>query len=224
VITSDELDVWRANYRAGTASIADHRELYDRIAAEYPDQGYCSLDLMSKFLEKYQRVTSVVELGGWDGAVAGQMLRNFDLECWVNYEIAQVDQVCQDERYRCIVPENDWSWNIFGAFHADAFVASHSLEHLTLDHLRDLMRAIQCEYAYVDVPLSEEGEDWTYSTTTHALELSIGEFDSLWEGAGWTIDERIYRGEVTTQVQVMRAITGDASLTGIQSHVRYLSR
>lgn len=196
-----ELDSYRAGYRAGMP-YSEHRVFYDRLALEHPEQNYYSLTLAREFFQWCEPDT-VLELGGWDGGLAAEILPDSGIRSWLNYEIAKVPQVCTDLRYTRIVATN-WLWEL-KLRPADAFVASHSLEHLTAEHLDMLLWALDAKFAYVDVPLFDVPHDWNGSSTTHALELSIVQFDEMWAWHGWTIEQNFFRdGDIPSHVRFLR--------------------
>jgi hypothetical protein len=195
-----DCDNYRRQY--DTMSFADHQAFYARVASDYPDQSYGSVSLMQLFLAGCDAKT-IVEIGGWDGSCAAQLLRlRPTLESWVNYEIAKVQHVCNDPRYRGVTL-TDWLWKS-GPVQADAFIASHVLEHLSLEHLEALLGVLDCRYAYVDVPLFDQPFDWMAGLTTHKLPLSIHEFDALLERYGWVIGQKHQRvGEIPSHVRFL---------------------
>jgi hypothetical protein len=193
VLGTPGLDAWRAAYLAGTLALDDHRRLYEQILAEFPEQNYYSLPLLCRFMG-WSGAKSVVELGGWDGAMARDAMPLFSwLKRWDNYEIVDVPQVCVEDGYHFHVPDA-FMWE--QPIRAHAFVASHSLEHLTWEHLVALIEALDdVEHAYVDVPLHSYEFDWQGTTTTHALTCSISQFDKEWIRQGWKV-EQTYRRDV----------------------------
>lgn len=199
-----ELDRFRDDYRNGLPLPA-HQELYEWIAANYPNQNYADYSLIDTFLY-WCKPKTVTEMGGWDGAVAHHFLMGggTGIECWENYEIADVPQTCGHPFYVFHV-EDKWLWE-FPCIKGDAFIASHVLEHLTEAHLDKLISVLHCPYAYVDVPLGQFGTDWTGDQSTHVLRDSISEFDARWERAGWNIAQSHF------------------SPNGVPSHVRFLER
>ncbi len=192
-----ELDNFRSGYKQGNYDW--HREFYARLALAFPEQNYYSATLVNDFLDWCEPRT-VIELGGWDGALAQEVLR--EGMKWTNYEIADVPQVCDDSGYEYVLPDS-WIWE--SPLEGDAFIASHVLEHLSLEHLSALIAALRCESAYVDVPLFPDGNTWQGSTTTHVLPISIGQFDEFWASAGWTIAQDFERnGDIPSYVRYLR--------------------
>lgn len=192
VIATPGLDAWRKAYLAGELTYADHRRIYERIAVEYPNQNYYAAELAKHFFAG-ATPEEVFELGGWDGALAAEVLPEAaSIQRWTNYEIVKVPQVCTDPRYRLAVP-NRFVWEL-PSLHGDAFFASHVLEHLTAADMEKLLDKLDTfRWAYVDVPLPSEPFDWKGTTTTHALVWSISEFDQAWEERGWRIVSSIFR-------------------------------
>lgn len=182
LVATVELDRWRSAYQDGSGSREDLASVYAALSLQFPEQNYFSLPLAQGFMDRF-RPRSVVELGGWDGGLAAALLPgNPQIVSWENYEVAAVPQTCVDKRYQCVVADG-WAWE--QPLEAQAFVASHVLEHLSVAHLGELIDAVGCRFAYVDVPLSQTPTTWAGSPTTHALTLSIEEFDGMWEQAGW---------------------------------------
>lgn len=188
MITLDDLDIWRANYRNGTCTIEDHRRLYAAIHAEYPDQGYVNTSELFFFL-KVHKPKTVVEIGGWDGWAAHNTMLAARVETWDNYEIAPVEPLPNmPTGYRHHTLEDAMPWETPGALSADALVASHVLEHLTAADLSRLLAALDVKAAYVDVPLlATTPTTWDGTWTTHALALSLEQFDQEWAARGWTL-------------------------------------
>jgi hypothetical protein len=198
------LDRWRRDYQSGLTSRVEVAAVYETLSHQFPEQNYFDTDAARVFVARYEP-NAVVELGGWDGALARELLRRFPtVSSWDNYEIAFLPQVCADPRYTFHTITSRWVWQepIVG----DAFIASHVLEHISDSQLGDLIDAIDCDVAFVDVPLGNQRHDWMRSPTTHVLTLSIDEFDAAWESRGWKIAFRKERAGA------------------VPSHVRYLER
>lgn len=162
-------DEWRAAYDHWT--VTDQRRFYDLVFAEYRDQDRFDHEALGRLIDRAGRPVTVVELGGWDGGFAAAMLRgDRRIEWWTNYEISQcaVDEaVCNDPRYLPVCSDN-WYWD--GRHVADVFVASHVLEHLRLRDVLASFDATDCQWMFLQVPVSEAGRDWTGYSGTHILE------------------------------------------------------
>lgn len=204
-LNSTDLDAWRQRYLAGDTTIPDHRALYGRIVAEYPEQRHFAADLVLEAV-RLAHAETVVEIGGWDGELAEEVLRSCaSIRHWTNYEIAPVEPVCGRKRYEHVevVEHYPWERDLVG----DLFVASHVLEHLTRKHFEALLDALHFRWAYVDVPIGPERSTWGGSMTTHVLDLTIGEFDAAWLERGWQIIRRYPRpGEgYISRARIMRS-------------------
>ena len=100
-------DQWRADYHR--LSFADQVLFYREAAAAYPEQASYDWAVVDGVLGSLDP-GSVLELGGWDGGLAGRALAEHPwISSWVNVDLADVPQVCQDQRYRRVLLD-DWFW------------------------------------------------------------------------------------------------------------------
>lgn len=163
-------DEYRAAY--DTLTPAEHSEWYDRIAEEYPEQRY-----YSPWLVRPLASGRVVEVGGWRGELARDVLFGASVESWTNYEIcrwAAMSPVCLDPKYVSVWDPIRFAWE-HDEFSGDLLVLSHVLEHLSVRHAEALIGVFpRFGRVYVDAPLL--GDVWRGSTTTHVLPWSWDEF------------------------------------------------
>jgi len=170
----DQFDLWRSNYRG--SSVEDHADFYRRIHSEYPDQKHYNLEAVLAFLGAVQeRRFMVVELGGYDGALAKECLEATGrIQSWANYDIC-FPEILQpsDRRYVAIKLEQQF-WEMSVLPHAEVFVASHVIEHLDRPDFLALLDCIQLvPYVFLDSPLGDSvAVDWTGATAAHVLDLS----------------------------------------------------
>jgi len=180
-----DFEAFRAGYH--TMSFAQLVAWYAHVAVEFPDQSYWHTPSVMEFLHD-TRPGTLVELGGWDGGLAASVLPHSDLpHAWANCDLVRVEpHLCDDPRYTWRML-TDWWWQTPVA--ADAFVASHVIEHLSADHFTSLVSALTrvgYRAAYVSAPLKElDATDWTGSTTTHVLGWSMSDVDGLFTDRGW---------------------------------------
>lgn len=173
MITAVALDwnAWREGYDEWT--FADQQRFYDSVYDQFPEQGRFSTRVMERFLASVaaERL-DVVELGGWDGGFAAEILPGHpEIASWVNHEIsgsAIAVTVCADERYRGVSLGN-WYWRRRHV--CELFVASHVLEHLKLVDVLRVFDATHAKWLYLQVPLGEEASDWTNYRGSHILEV-----------------------------------------------------
>jgi hypothetical protein len=167
-------DEWRACY--DESSFADQRGFYNDVYREFPEQSRYSTRRLQALLDWMPAgPVSVVELGGWQGAFAAEMLEAQPrISRWANYEIssdAVEASVCDDGRY-VGVALNRWYWD--DRHRADVFVASHVIEHLRLEQVEAAIRATDCRYLYLQAPLGDGPTDWRGYRGSHILECGWG--------------------------------------------------
>lgn len=175
-------DEWRQQYQA--LDFHGQAAFYVEVAREYPEQTHWDLNACVGFYERL-RPARIVEIGGWDGALAAEMLsRHPEIESWDNHEIVAVPQACQDSRYRRHLLD-DWFW--LDPPPGDALVTSHTVEHLSNEHLRDLLDASGGYRAlFVATPLPDATRPrWGGYHGSHILDLSWDELDAEIQARGW---------------------------------------
>lgn len=160
-------DEWRARYDQLT--FEQHQAVNAEWALLYPVQRSFNEQACLRFLQQRQPRT-VVEVGGWDGYLAGLMLPAVpSIESWTNYDITpNVPQTCFDPAYRRVVLD-DWPWNrqVCG----DVLVASHVLEHMRAGEIERLLSAWTVDSVYLDVPVGAGVPVWERYHGSHILEI-----------------------------------------------------
>ena len=179
-------DQWRRDY--DNLSYAEHQEFYERIYQEYPVQRHFNREMAQEFFFFLGDLSDlrVLELGGWDGELAVEMLDQFPaILSWFNFEICQSAVLLGQEHRRLWhhAPQQ-WFWEVPWPG-PNVFFASHSLEHLSRQHLQRLLERVGLEavdYLYVDVPLAT---DWTGYEGTHRLDCTREELLVLFAQQGF---------------------------------------
>jgi len=180
-VTAIDFDQWRANY--DLMSFADHQAFNQHVATRYPEQRSFDVPAVRRFLRERQP-RNVVEVGGWDGALADMMIDEFyGIKTWVNYDITDVPQVCDAPAYERIVLD-DWPWKTHVT--ADALVASHVFEHMKLHEIEHLVASWDVASVYVDCPIGG-GTDWNGYHGTHILSASAHELLDVFGTAGYDV-------------------------------------
>lgn len=182
-----DFDGWRANYDAWT--VADQQAFHDEIFAAYPEQSHYNADTLVRIIEE-RRPEQVLELGGWDGECASDMLTRFDfIEQWRNVELsgAAIAAGFKDTRY---VPLHLDTWYWQQEWKTDLFVASHVLEHLKGRDVEAVLRATDATVLYLDAPIEDMGHSWQGTTTTHIIEIGWLDIDRLAGGCGYRLVDR----------------------------------
>ena len=163
-------NAWRASY--DSATFAEQQAFYDRVYCEFPEQDRASVLVLGKLLEYIDAPVTVLELGGWTGALAAETLaRHPAIVWWTNYEISRAaasESVCGDERYSAVALE-EWYWA--QEHEGDLFVASHVLEHLSVLDVLATFAATRTRYMYLQAPLREEPTDWHGYHGSHILQV-----------------------------------------------------
>lgn len=163
---------------------------YQWVATMFPAQASFDATACRMFLDA-TKPSSVCEVGGWDGGLAATVLPNASfVTSWDNHDLVHVPQVCFDRRYHQRVLK-DWFWKV--APQADALVASHVVEHLSVPHveaLLDCLTGYRCVFLTVPIPETEK-PDWRGYHGSHVLPLSWAELRGLLATRGWTETGRL---------------------------------
>jgi hypothetical protein len=177
--TAINWDQWRADY--DRMSFADHQAFNQHVATLHPEQRSYNVAATRQFLKERQPRT-VVEIGGWDGALADLMIDEFYcIKRWTNYDITDVPQACDAPAYERVVLD-DWPWN--RTLEADALIASHVLEHMKLAEVAKLLNVWSVDSVYVDCPIGG-GTDWAGYHGTHILEASVTQLLDTFHARGF---------------------------------------
>lgn len=187
-----DFDVWRASYP--TSTVAEQQAFYSQVWHEYPEQQHYDADTVVRLIELHG-VRTVVELGGWDGGLAADMLDRFpsQLDRWLNVEICREAAESRGpvDRYEALCPD-EWFWNM-GTWLADMFVASHTIEHLTPQQFAATIAAIDVQVVYLDAPLNDSKQSWWGTPTTHINDMSWPGVDKVCATRGYRLVERFKR-------------------------------
>lgn len=188
IATEFDFDAWRAGYDHMT--FEQQKSCYEEMAELYPCQRSFDLYQAAMFFQRY-RPKTVVELGGWDGALASSCCSKRMIS-WRNYDIVAVPQVCLQPAYELVVL-NRPLWE-FDAVTADAFVATHTIEHLRARELEELVPKLKVKACLIEAPLREVPTDWTGYFGSHILEVGWDGVDALFVAQGFTAARRWRHG------------------------------
>ena len=183
-------DRWRQEY--DTLTFEDQKQVYEWIRYLYPNQRSFTAQAAYRFFNRYEPRT-VSELGGWDGFLAACVLgQHPEITGWTNYELVEVPQSCVDARYRLRVLSRQLWDNI--AIVADAFVATHTIEHLRAHEVDKLVSKLRVAACLIEAPLADGPTDWTGHPSSHILEVGWDEVDLIFERHGYRIDHHWNHG------------------------------
>lgn len=182
---------------------------HDEVWERFPIQEYYSPDHLAAFFSERGPVR-VVEVGGWRGEAANQILAAYPVHSWTNYEIcrtAALSPITSDKRYTGVHLDR-WAWEMpVRTF--DVAVLAHVIEHVRAEQLRSLIAWLAlCEvrHLYVEAPLIDVGRSWRNSTSAHVLEIGWPDVIRLFGEAGFFQDTRSTHdgiGEVLTFVRAL---------------------
>lgn len=187
-------DAYRAAY--DLMSWDDQRAFYDRVWDQHPVQLHYDAEACARFLEA-TRPATVMEIGGWRGELAGEMLARYDwIGSWHNREVcagAATNPATDDPRYRANVPTT-WPWHV--PLRAEAFVASHTIEHMNARQLDELFRATSARAMFLASPLTDDGQDWAGYGGSHVLTIGWRDVIALAATHGFVHDRSLDASEV----------------------------
>jgi hypothetical protein len=181
---AEDFDQWRARY--DDLSFDEQKQIYERIRELYPNQRHATLERAYPFFDRYKPET-VVELGGWDGWLATCALgQHPEIKRWWNYDLVEVPQTCIDKRYALKVLERPF-WAHYRA--ADAFVATHTIEHVKAVELEKIVDSLTVECCLIEAPIERRPRTWEGYCGTHVLEVGWDAVDEMFEKQGFKVDE-----------------------------------
>jgi hypothetical protein len=184
-LTGLDWNAWRAAYP--TSTYEQQQRFYSDVYRQHPEQRHFNKRAVRRAIEQVQPRT-VVELGGWDGELAERMLeRHPDIVEWINVEVCKEAAHISDTRHpRLSSPYlSDFYWT--SHWHADLFVASHAIEHLTVQHLEKTIAATHARALYLDAPLEDAPESWEDYHGSHILDVGWDGVDVLCERYGYLL-------------------------------------
>ena len=173
---------WRKRYRE--QGFEEHQRDTDDILRAHPKQsGFDFGAILVAISQIDPGPIRVLEFGGWRGEMAAGVLDLHShellrarIDSWLNCEIsslAKEDVDCHDPRYYVHVPDS-FLWETEKMKGPTFFVSSHSIEHLTKEHLGKLFdwlpSTIQHIWLQAPLPDDEENNKWENYGGTHILE------------------------------------------------------
>lgn len=179
-------DGWRAGH--GSLSFLDNQKFASDFYQICQEQQFYNPTHFDRYINEYKPRT-VVEIGGWRGELANDMLPGSEIASWTNYEICQEavrDSVCKDERYHPVAL-TDYLWN-GPRINADAFIATHVIEHLSAEELAKLVSLLDVKTIYFEAPLLEPGQTWDGYEGSHINQYSWDDVHELMRVSGYPCD------------------------------------
>jgi len=181
---------YRRNY--DNLPFENHLKLYDIIAKFFPEQKQYNLKMVHDFLNTILEPIKVVELGGWKGELAGEILsERSDVKKWTNYELCAtaVNEGLKHPNYKAVVLRKFFDGKVKGF---NTLIMSHVLEHMRYADFHKIVDGIKdygIKYIYIDAPIEEKSKNvnWTDFLGTHVLEVGWENIISLLEQSGYSL-------------------------------------
>lgn len=165
-------DEWRKNY--AEFSFQDQQSFYSQLNGK--SCKFYSISFMKYVLSALQSFKgTIIELGGQYGELAQDCLsQNSTIQSWQNYEINPntMRTICKDPRYSIHILST-YFWDLQPLPQGDVFIASHVLEHISLNHLNCLLDRLTYPRILIEVPLPDITPIWMHYDGSHILELAF---------------------------------------------------
>lgn len=183
-------DQWRAEY--DSLSHSERMAFFDAVYDVFPEQCYCNLTEARKFFATLSRPSRILEIGGWDGRIAGSLLNEFpQISHWYNYELSQkaVAAGLRAAAYSALVPAVP-AWELTEFPPCNVFFASRAIEHLRAAELARLVArldTIEVVYLEARLPLSATQHSWDGRWNAHVLEIGWRQVEDLFLKFGFRV-------------------------------------
>lgn len=175
-IKNKNWDTYRKYYSA--LSVEDHIEISVYLDKLAPNQAHFSIEPITELFTEAKNLLgelNIIELGCWTGDLAKEVLSKFDIKSWIGYDISANTlkrSVVKDERYKTVALSK---W-IYDTTIPDfnVFLSTHTFEHMSLEEVEKTVAYIsdKTKYMILEIPLSEDGQDWKGYSGTHVLTAS----------------------------------------------------
>jgi hypothetical protein len=182
-----DFNQWRNKY--DTLTFAEQVEYHNQLELLYPGQAHYDLQAAKHVIDLVNPKT-VIEAGCWKADLAAEILKSNDIiEDWKGVEIctnAIKKTVCKDGRmrYREVASFTWWNNVRMGC---DLFIATHFIEHLSLQHFAELAKALKSRFVYFEAPLSDTGEPWDGYHGTHKLPIGWNRINEIMASNGYAV-------------------------------------
>ena len=184
---------YRNQYKRGSYSFKQLVELNNAWYRAIKNQEFYDLYKALTFFTLYKRESiSVVELGCYRGSLAQKILEeNENIEVWLGYDICSLaldERIVTDKRFHPVYMAKQWYEQDHEPF--DIFVSTHTLEHLAVPEVRQVIAKIKesCQVGvYLEMPIIEHGKIWAGGASSHVLHWGRKHFRKLFNQDGWKV-------------------------------------
>ena len=187
-----DFDKWRKEYP--TSTFRQQQLEWNALYDTYPNQVHWNAQPVIDALNRAGM--TITELGGWQGELANHVIPITNPARWTNYDIcpkAISNTVCHLPCYEPVLL-SDWPWNT-DLKPADAFVATHVIEHMTSGQIKELGQQLAAKYSIlvIEAPVvdSATGFSWEGNGSTHILELGWEQLESIFFSLGFQPVNRV---------------------------------
>lgn len=179
--------MYRSNYHL--LSFQDLKRINEVWTTNYPDQHYSDSSFV---IGAFRKITSnlgrdkveVVELGGFDGSLAFEVLQHFPKASWLNFDIIEhvaVQGLSKFKYKEQVLTDHFWECKprIDGR---DVFVSGDTLEHFSDDQFQkivDYVTQSQISYLVLKIPIANNGQDWRGYLGSHVLRMGRNQVKKL---------------------------------------------
>lgn len=185
-------DTWRELYHSLTDK--EQADFYDDIEAKWPWQQHFHPEWFDLALKDKENIT-VLEVGGWKGELASQMLaKHSGITSWHNIEL------CKKATDKTVpMPNGKYSFENPSEFtwfkshrtkSADIFISAHTIEHFIDGDLWDLLTwANGIPLICLEAPISFSDNDWTGYGGTHILKAGWAKIIVFMQNLGYEAEQ-----------------------------------
>ncbi len=182
-------DWWRANYDNLTHE--ENIEIGNQLEEKYPYQGSYNFEHLLRIFGDPKKPfgaklynMSVLEIGGWKGELACSCLQQWPqaISGWTNIDMckAAVDKGLKHEKLIHVFPGHfDWFKNP-RTTNFDICISTHTIEHLSDEHLVQLIEHIKgIPIVMFEAPIGDGESNWDGYHGTHILKMGWAKINNL---------------------------------------------
>ena len=173
----EDFDHWRERY--DTLTFAQQQEYHNQLEEWYPEQAHFNFEA-AKYAINTTGSFVILEAGAWKGDLCKRIMDERFYEYPEHHTLWYAIELCPNAIEKRVTKEIqylyidrfDW-WNQHGHILAfDLFIATHFIEHLSDEHLTELLNwlyYVSMPAIYFESPISEHGQEWDGYEGTHKL-------------------------------------------------------
>jgi hypothetical protein len=170
----------------------EKQQFYIEQELLFPDQSHWNKIATNSFFNMIKTDIRVLEFGGWKGDTAHNILPNYDIKFWDNYELCPScieKSICKHPNYNLIIPI-DYTWNTgYLEKNYNVLYSVHAIEHISNFELIQFIATIpkSIQYIYIESPLKDDENNWTGRNNAHVLQFGWNYIIKLFESYGFKV-------------------------------------